>query len=149
MANDLNQCQFIGRLGKDVETRYLPEGDAVSSFSLACNWKGRDTEGVEWIRIVAFGKLAEICAEYLHSGSQVYISGRMRTRKWQAKDGTDRYTTEIVADRMQMLGGRKDSNSATAEDYAKAKGGSAGAAPPPKQQRTAGGFDEMDSDIPF
>lgn len=146
MANDLNQCQFIGRLGKDVETRYLPEGSAVSSFSLACNWKGKESEGVEWIRIVAFGKLAEICAKYLHSGSQVYISGRMRTRKWQDKEGNDRYTTEIIADRMQMLGGRKEGDSAA--DYAKAKGGSAGSAPPPKQ-RTPGGFDEMDDDIPF
>lgn len=106
MSNDLNQCQFIGRLGNDPETKFLPSGGAVTNISIACGWKSKDKEGTEWVRVVAFGKLAEIMGEYLRKGSQVYISGSMRTRKWQAQDGSDRYSTEIVADRMQMLGGK-------------------------------------------
>ncbi|HBJ74659.1 MAG TPA: single-stranded DNA-binding protein [Syntrophaceae bacterium] len=105
MANDLNQCQFIGRLGKDPEQRFLPNGDAVVNFSLAVGWKGKDKEGCEWVNVVAFKKLAEIIAQYCTKGQQVYISGKMRTRKWQDKEGQDRYSTEIVADQMQMVGG--------------------------------------------
>lgn len=105
MANDLNQCQFIGRMGKDPEQRFLPNGDAVVNFSLAVGWKGKDKEGCEWVNVVAFKKLAEIIAQYCAKGQQVYISGKMRTRKWQDKEGQDRYSVEIVADQMQMLGG--------------------------------------------
>jgi single-strand DNA-binding protein len=109
MANDLNRCEFIGRLGKDPEVRYSPDGSAVCNFSLAVGWKTKEKEGVEWVRIVAFGKLAEICGEYLTKGKQVYVSGRMTTRKWTDKDsGQDRYSTEVVADQMQMLGGKGD-----------------------------------------
>lgn len=109
MANDLNRCEFIGRLGKDPETRHSPDGSAVCNFSLAVGWKTKEKEGVEWVRIVAFGKLAEICGEYLTKGKQVYVSGRMTTRKWADKDtGADRYATEVVADQMQMLGGKSD-----------------------------------------
>lgn len=109
MANDLNRCEFIGRLGKDPETRHSPDGTAVCNFSLAVGWKTKEKEGVEWVRIVAFGKLAEICSDYLAKGKQVYVSGRMTTRKWADKDtGQDRYSTEIVADQMQMLGGKGD-----------------------------------------
>lgn len=109
MSNDLNRCEFIGRLGKDPEVRYSPDGAAVCNFSLAVGWKTKEKEGVEWIRIVAFGKLAEICGEYLNKGKQVYVSGRMATRKWTDKDtGQDRYSTEIVADQMQMLGGKSE-----------------------------------------
>lgn len=93
MANDLNQCSFIGRLGADVEMRYMPSGDAVASFSIAVGsqWKdkasGEKRESVEWVNITAFGKLGEICGEYLRKGSQVYVSGRLKTEKYQAKDG--------------------------------------------------------------
>lgn len=107
MANDLNQCNFIGRLGKDPETRHMPNGDATVSFSLAVGWKTKEKEGAEWVNVVAFGKLAEIIGQYLKKGSQCYIGGKMRTRKWQDKTtGQDKYMTEIVADQMQMLGGR-------------------------------------------
>ena len=82
MANDLNQCQFIGRLGRDPEIKYMPNGDPVANLSLACDWKGKDKEGTEWVRIVAFGKLAEIMGKYLRKGSQVFIQGSLRTRKW-------------------------------------------------------------------
>lgn len=142
--NDLNLCQFIGHLGKDCETRYLPSGDAVANFSIACNWKGKDSEGVEWVRLTAFGKLAEICAEYLKKGSQVYVSGRMRTRKYQDREGNDRYSTEIVADRMQMLGGKQEG-----EPERKEPAASEQTTKPATQRKSAGGFDEMDNDIPF
>lgn len=109
MANDLNRCEFIGRLGRDVEIRYSPSGDAVANFSLAVGWKTKDKEGVEWVSIVAFGKLAEICGEYLSKGKQVYIAGRFNTQKYQDKEtGQDRYSTRIIADQLQMLGGRED-----------------------------------------
>ena len=108
MATDLNLCQFIGRLGKDPETRYMTGGDAVVNFSVAVGWKSKEKEGTEWVRCTAFGKLAEICGQYLKKGSQVYVAGRMATRKWQDKDGQDRYTTEITLDRMQILGSRQD-----------------------------------------
>lgn len=108
--NDLNQCNFIGRLGGDVETRYLTNGDAVVNFTIACGWKSKDSEGAEWVRIVAFGKLAGICSEYLSKGSRVFISGRIQTRKWQDQQGNDRYTTEIIANQMQMLDSKKDNS---------------------------------------
>lgn len=108
MANDLNQCTFTGRLGKDPETRYLGNGDPVTSFSIAVGWKSKDKEGTEWVNVVAFGKLAEICGEYLRKGSKVLIGGSMRTRSWDDKDGNKRYTTEIVADKMLMLDGKQE-----------------------------------------
>lgn len=140
MSNDLNQCQFIGRLGRDPESRYLPNGDAVVNFSIACGWKTKDKEGAEWVRITAFGKLAEICGEYLAKGSQVFIQGRMQTRKYQDKDGNDRYTTEIVADRMQMLGSRSGSSERSEDRPARQP--SAGAS-------SGAGFEDFPDDIPF
>ena len=110
MATDLNHCTFIGRLGRDPEARYTADGNAICNFSIAVGYKTATKETTEWVRITAFGKLAGICADYLKKGSQVFIAGRMTTRKWQNKDGVDQYTTEVVADQMQMLGGR------TAED---------------------------------
>jgi len=110
MANDLNRCEFIGRLGKDPEVRYTADSNAICNFSIAVGYKTATKETTEWVRITAFGKLAGICADYLKKGSQVFVAGRMTTRKWQNKDGVDQYTTEVVADQMQMLGGR------TAED---------------------------------
>jgi single-strand DNA-binding protein len=111
MANDLNLCQFIGRLGKDPEQRFLPNGDAVVNFTLAVGWKGKDKEGCEWVNVVAFKKLAEIIGQYCTKGQQVYVSGKMRTRKWQDRDGADRYSTEVVADQFQFLGSSGDANS--------------------------------------
>lgn len=110
MANDLNQCSFIGRLGQEPTIRYTPDGKAVASFSIACgsSWKdqaGEKKESTEWIRLSAFGKLAEIIGQYCHKGQQVFVSGRMQTRQWE-KDGVKKYTTEVIADRMQMLGSR-------------------------------------------
>lgn len=140
MANDLNQCNFIGRLGADPETRYLPSGDAVVSFRIAVGWKSKDKEGAEWVSISAFGKLAEICSQYLTKGSQVFISGRFKTDEYE-KNGEKRYSTKIVAERMQMLGGKND----------RQDGG--GGNQQQRQQRSNAGssdYDGMgDDDIPF
>ncbi len=103
MSKDLNLCQFIGRIGKDIELKYMPNGDAVANFSIACgdDYKDKQTgqkvEQTNWINVVAFRRLAEILGEYCNKGDQVYISGKQRTRKYQAQDGSDRYSTEIVA----------------------------------------------------
>ncbi len=148
----VNKCIFIGNLGRDPEMRYMPSGDAIANFSIACTDTFKDKSGAkqertEWIRVAMFGKLAEIAGEYLKKGSQVYIEGRMQTRKWQNKEGQDQYTTEIVADRMQMLGGRGGSNSFEVVDTDQS-------APPP--QSSAGSsrpapssINDMDDDIPF
>jgi single-strand DNA-binding protein len=133
MSNDLNQCQFIGRLGRDVEMRFLPNGDPVANFSLACGWKTKDKDGVEWVAVVVFGKLAEICGQYLKKGAQVFIQGRMRTEKYTDKTtGVEKYSVKIVADRMQMLGGKTEGGNAGKQD-----------APPPPD------MPDMDDDIPF
>lgn len=110
--NDLNLCQFIGRMGNPAEVRYMPNGKAVANFSIACNrsWKdqqGQKQEKPEWIRCTAYDKLAEIIGQYTEKGSQLYVSGRQSTRKWQDQQGQDQYTTEIIVDQMQMLGGRQ------------------------------------------
>ena len=131
MANDLNKCMFIGRLGKDPDVKVTPAGSAIANISLACGWKSKDKEGTEWVRIVAFGKLAEIMQKYLKKGSKIYVDGSLRTRKWQAQDGSDRYSTEIVADQMQMLDGRPEGQSS---------GNQAGYSDP---------ADDFDDDIPF
>ena len=109
MANDLNQCNFIGRVGKDPEVRYAASGTAVGNFSIAVGYKYKDTESTEWVRIVVFGKLAEIVGEYVTRGKQLFVSGRMQTRSWEDKDGAKRYTTEIIANDVQFLGSRNDS----------------------------------------
>src|SRR5512147_1024019 len=112
MARGVNKVILVGNLGKDPETRYMPSGSAVTNLTLATSesWKDKQTgeaqERTEWHKIAMFGRLAEIAAEYLRKGSQVYIEGKLRTRKWQDKEGKDRYTTEIIARDMQMLGGR-------------------------------------------
>ena len=108
----VNKVIIIGNLGRDPETRYMPDGGAITNISLATTetWKdknGDKQEKTEWHRVAFFGKLAEIAGEYLKKGSQCYVEGRLQTRKWQDKDGQDKYTTEIVADRMQMLGSRQ------------------------------------------
>ena len=142
----VNKVILIGNLGADPEVRYMPSCDAITNIRLATTdtWKdknGEKQERTEWHRVAFFSKLAEIAGEYLKKGSQVYIEGRLQTRKWQDKDGQDRYTTEIVADRMQMLGGRGGGNSFEVVD--KPAGG--GAKPP----KGGGDFDNFEDDIPF
>jgi len=119
----LNKCMLIGKLGKDVDVKFTASGVAVANFSLATSEKfknkaGETEERTEWHNIQMWSKLAEICGEYLKKGSSVYIEGRIQTRKWQDKDGNDRYTTEIVGERMQMLGGKSQSSSAPAGEPA-------------------------------
>ncbi|MBE9529002.1 MAG: single-stranded DNA-binding protein [Proteobacteria bacterium] len=110
----VNKAILVGNLGADPEMRYTPGGLAVANFTLATSENRTNKEGTketktEWHKLVAFGKLAEICGEYLHKGKQVYIEGRIQTRNWEDKEGNKRYTTEIVANQMQMLGSRGDS----------------------------------------
>ena len=159
----VNKVILVGNLGRDPEMRYMPSGDAIANFSVATtdNWKdknGQKQERTEWHRISMFGKLAEIAGEYLKKGSSVYIEGRLQTRKWQDKEGNERQTTEVVADRMQMLGGRSSGNAYEAMDDMDQS------APPPQQQRqsasapaqkpvaapaSGSGFDDCEDDIPF
>lgn len=160
----VNKVILVGNLGADPETRYLPSGDAVSNIRLATTDRYKDKssgemkEMTEWHRVAFFGRLAEIANEYLKKGSSVYIEGRIRTRKWTDQAGQERYSTEIVADQMQMLGGRGGSMSAGGDDGgyqqrepaerpARAARPSAPASRP--SAPAGGGFDEMDDDIPF
>lgn len=153
----VNKVILVGHLGRDPESRFLPSGETVANISIATTdtWKdksGEKQERTEWHRVAFFGKLAEIVSEYLKKGAQVYIEGSLRTRKWQDKDGSEKYTTEIIADRMQMLGSRRDGAPATAGDNgfssqeqrsAKPNAKPAGD-PPPKKT-----VDDFDDDIPF
>jgi len=131
MARGVNKVILVGNLGKDPETRYMPSGSAVTNLTLATSesWKdkqsGEAQERTEWHKVAMFGRLAEIAAEYLRKGSQVYIEGKLRTRKWQDKEGKDRWTTEIVADEMQMLGS-KGGGGASAGASAMGAGAAAG-----------------------
>jgi single-strand DNA-binding protein len=157
----VNKVIIIGNLGRDPETRYLPSGDAVTNVSIATSEKWKDKSGetqehTEWHRVAFFGKLAEIAGEYLKKGSSVYVEGRIRTRKWQDKDGADKYSTEVVADRMQMLGGRgggSGSGSGGSEpmtrEPATAGAGGGGGGKPQQAKKGGGAFDQMDDDIPF
>lgn len=104
----INKAIIVGNVGKDPEIRYLANGDAVTSFSVATTWKVKGEEQTEWHRITAFGKLAEICGKYLKKGSQVYIEGRLQTSKYTGKDGIERYSIDIIASQMQMLGGKSE-----------------------------------------
>ncbi len=152
----VNKVILIGNLGRDPETRYSPDGAAVTNIRVATTdtWKDKATgekkEATEWHTVVFFGRLAEIAGEYLKKGRQVYVEGRLRTRKWTDKDGNDRYTTEIVADAMQMLGSRDaGGGGADFEDAAaapRAAGRDAGGRP---AQRPAPSVADMDDDIPF
>jgi single-strand DNA-binding protein len=147
----VNKVIVVGNLGKDPDTRFLPDGKAVCNFSVATTdtWKDKATgekkEATEWHRVSSFGRLAEICGEYLKKGSQVYVEGKLRTRKWQDKEGQDRYTTEIIADAMQMLGSR--SGMGGGEPREAREPSSAGESRPAK--KPAGQFQDMDDDIPF
>ena len=152
----VNKVILIGNLGADPETRYLPSGDAVTNIRIATTdtWKdkaGEKQEHTEWHRVAFFGKTAEIAGEYLKKGSPVYVEGRIRTRKWQDKEGQERFSTEIVADRMQLLGGRgggAESMSREREPAVAGAGAPSGTAKAP-QRKGGGAFDEMDDDIPF
>ena len=106
--SDLNQWSGIGRLGKDVELRVTPAGDSVANFSIACDWKTKKSEGVEWVNISAFGKLAELCGQYIGKGSQVFVQGRLQTDKYEDKSGVTKYSTKIAADTIQFLGKAKE-----------------------------------------
>lgn len=146
MARGINKVILIGNLGQDPEVKYTPSGSAVTNVNIATNesWKDKNSgerqERTEWHRVVFFARLAEIVGEYLRKGSQVYIEGRLQTRKWQDKDGNDRYSTEIVANEMQMLGGRGGGSAAFDEP-------SSGQKSAPEESGKAP--DDFDDDIPF
>ena len=150
MARGINKVIIVGNLGQDPETRYMPSGAAVTNFTVATNesWKDKQTgeqkDRTEWHRVAMFNRLAEIAAEYLRKGSQVYIEGKLRTRKWQGQDGNDRYTTEIIADEMQMLGGRGDGGGSFGGSRGGSKPSQGGVNAPPQP-----GPDDFDDDIPF
>ena len=146
--SSVNKVILIGNLGKDPEVRSFSNGDQVANVSIATTekWKDKQTgelkEHTEWVSLVFTGKLADIAAKYLRKGSQVYVEGSLRTRKWQDKNGQDRYTTEVRVDSMQMLGGRPDGSQPAQRQSA------------PRQQAQqpqshGGGFNDMDDDIPF
>lgn len=152
MARGVNKVILVGNLGKDPEVRYSPNGQAVANVTIATSesWKDKNTgdkqERTEWHRIVFFGRLAEIAGEYLKKGAQIYVEGRLQTRKWQDKDGKDRYTTEIVAAEMQMLGSRGGAGMPSEPAHE-----TAGAAEP-AAARSGGGKAvgaDFDDDIPF
>ncbi len=152
----INKVILIGNLGRDPEVRYMPSGDAVANITIATTetWKdkaGEKQEQTEWHRVAMFGKTAEIAGEYLKKGSQVYIEGKLQTRKWTDKEGQERYTTEIRADRMQMLGSRSGGSERMAPPDEEAAAPRSAAAPA-KKAAGAGkgaGFDDLEDDIPF
>ncbi len=159
----VNKVIIVGNLGRDPETRYMPNGDAVTNVAVATteSWKdknsGEKKELTEWHRITFYRKLAEIAGQYLKKGSQVYVEGRLQTRKWTDKDGVERYTTEIIADTMQMLGSRQGMGGGAPmdDDYSGASaprqsaGGNSGASAARSPSRPAPNFSDMDDDIPF
>ncbi len=158
MARGVNKVILIGNLGRDPEVRYMPSGQAVANVTIATSetWRDKQTgdqqERTEWHNVVFFGRLAEIAGEYLRKGSQVYVEGSLRTRKWQDKEGRDRYTTEIIANEMQMLGGRGGQGggdfAGRASEPAPRQQQPAQPASQP-QQAPAGDFEDFDDDIPF
>lgn len=149
MARGVNKVILVGNLGADPEVKYMPNGNAVANVTLATSetWKdkqsGENKEKTEWHRVVFFRRLAEIAGEYLKKGSQVYIEGKLQTRKWQDKNGNDRYTTEIVANEMQMLGGRGGGGGSA--DF----GGASASQSAPAQAPAAAAGGDFDDDIPF
>ena len=153
----VNKVILVGNLGRDPETRYTTGGEAVTNVSIATtdSWKdkaGEKQERTEWHRVAFFGKLAEIAGEYLKKGRAVYVEGRLKTRKWQDKDGVEKYTTEIVATDMQMLGSREGMGGGAASEEGGGYERAAPAARPAAANRPAAkssGFSDMDDDIPF
>jgi single-strand DNA-binding protein len=160
MARGVNKVILIGNLGADPETRAMPSGTTVANLRIATSesWRdkqsGEQQERTEWHRVALFGRLAEVAGEYLRKGSQVYIEGSLRTRKWQDKQGNDRYSTEIVGNDLQMLGGRGGAGGGEASRGAAsaAAAGGAGGAPALAEESAGGGAsrgEEFDDDIPF
>ena len=154
----VNKVILVGNLGRDPEVRFMPNGDAVCNFSIATtdSWKdkaGAKQERTEWHNIVMYRKLAEIAGEYLKKGRPVYVEGRLQTRKWQTKEGQDRYTTEIIADQMQMLGGREagsNSDDGSDEYQSDSQQASRPAQSAPAQKPASdSSFDDFEDDIPF
>jgi len=151
----VNKVILVGNLGADPEMRYLPSGEAVANLRLATtdSWKDKDgnkQEQTEWHRVSYFGRQAEVCGQYLKKGSQIYVEGSIRTRKYQDKDGVEKYATEIRGDRMQMLGSRQGMGGDSPRDNN--SGGGRPAARPPAQSAPApmgGGFGDVEDDIPF
>lgn len=144
--SSLNKAMIIGRLGNDPDMRYLPSGEAVANLSIATSetWKDKDgnkKESTEWHRVSFFGKIAEVCGQYLKKGGLVYVEGKIQTRKWQDKEGQDRYTTEIRGERMQMLSGRAEGAGNNSEPKEPPKSGNSGGG--------QGGFNDFEDDIPF
>jgi len=160
MARGVNKVILVGNLGKDPEVRYSPNGGAVANITIATSesWKdktsGEKQEKTEWHRVVFFGRLAEIAGEYLKKGAQIYIEGRLQTRKWQDKEGKDRYTTEIVANEMQMLGSREGRGAPSEFDQSGDESQSRGSSRAPATAASGGGKpssppSDFDDDIPF
>jgi single-strand DNA-binding protein len=161
MARGINKVILVGNLGADPETRYMPSGSAVTNLSVATSesWKDKQTgeqnERTEWHKVVMFDRLAEIAAEYLRKGSQVYVEGKLQTRKWQDRDGNDRWTTEIRANEMQMLGGRGGGGGGGSFGGGQQGGGQQGGGQQGGGQKSGGsappqpGPDDFDDDIPF
>jgi single-strand DNA-binding protein len=150
-SRGINKVILIGNLGADPETRYMPSGGAVTNIRLATSetWKDKNTgenqERTEWHRVVFFNRLAEIASEYLRKGSKVYVEGSLRTRKWQGQDGRDNYTTEIVANEMQML----DSRGGGSAEFGSSAGASGGQRSRPEQSAPQMPPDDFEDDIPF
>ncbi len=153
MARGVNKVTLIGNLGNDPEVRYSGNGNAVANVSLATaeSWRDKDSgeqqERTEWHRVVFFGRLAEIVSEYLHKGSQIYIEGRLQTNKWQDKEGNDRYTTQIVANEMQMLGGR--GGTSNNKEPVPEPDDTVDSSPKKSQPIAKSPADDFDEDIPF
>ena len=149
----VNKVILVGNLGADPETRYAPSGDAICNIRLATtdSWKDKNTgekkEATEWHRVVLYRKLGEIAGQYLRKGSQVYIEGRIKTRKWQDKDGQDRYTTEIEAEEMKMLGSRGQGGDSDGAPAPRQQGGGGGG--PARRPAPSGGMNDFEDDIPF
>jgi single-strand DNA-binding protein len=161
MARGINKVILIGNLGRDPEVRYTPNGGAIANVTIATseNWKDKQTgemqERTEWHRVVFFGRLGEIAGEYLRKGSKVYVEGRLQTRKWQDQQGQDRYSTEVVANDMQMLDSRSGGSAPFEGGGGRAQsGGEAGGGPAPQPGGASGpsqgpADDGFDDDIPF
>lgn len=154
MARGINKVILVGNLGNDPEVRYTPAGAAVTTISVATTESWKDKEGnrqekTEWHRVVFFSRLAEIAGEYLKKGSQVYIEGKLRTNKWQDKDGQDRYTTEIMANELQMLGGRNEGGSGGFGGGGQSMPSAPKANNQQQNNNPAPNFDDFDDEIPF
>lgn len=160
----VNKVIIVGNLGRDPEIRYMPSGDAIANIAVATSYKSKDRntgeqkEQTEWHRISFFGRLAEIVGQYLKKGSSVYVEGRLQTRKYTDKDGVEKYATDIIAEQMQMLGGRQGMGGEGMDDGGYESQASSRPAPPPRPQpaaaprpapKPAPNFSDMDDDIPF